>query len=124
MVFACIFHWAFPWKPYDLEHQLRGPNRLEEYACSPNVALLEALNPWDYAKAAARGFRWLFHGVRHRKNDISYQNRLQAEKDAEAVVKPTTPTRDARTSALSDPGPSRRTRGRGKSGSTNRHTIG
>ena len=73
-VFACIHHWAFPWKPYDLDNQLRGPDRRETYAGSPLRALIDALNPWDYAKAAARGFRWLFRDIRYRKDDASYRN--------------------------------------------------
>lgn len=35
-------------------------------------AYLDAMNPWDFVKAAARGFRWLFVGYRHRTKDPSY----------------------------------------------------
>ncbi|KAF1847454.1 DUF300-domain-containing protein [Cucurbitaria berberidis CBS 394.84] len=69
--FAVLHRWAFPWKPYDIERVPR--HRRQHYACGPNAALLEAIYPWDYAKAAARGFRWLFHGRRFRKDDPSYQ---------------------------------------------------
>ncbi|KAF2821532.1 DUF300-domain-containing protein [Ophiobolus disseminans] len=130
MLFACVSHWAFPWRPYDLDHQLRGPNRLEHYACGPHVALLDALNPWDYAKAAARGFRWLFHGVRHRRDDVSYQVGLdvkvevEVEKDAKVDVEPASSTYESCTSALSDPELSRRMRGRHGGGKKSRHTIG
>jgi hypothetical protein len=76
-VFACLHQWAFPWKPYDLDSQLRNPDRRETYACGPLQALLDALNPWDYAKAAARGLRWLFHDIHHRKADASYQSSMK-----------------------------------------------
>jgi hypothetical protein len=120
MIFACLFHWAFPWSPYDISHQLRGPERLEQYACAPHKALLEALNPWDYAKAAARGFWWLVHGVRHRREDTSY---MVEEKEAgrmERLVRKAS----ARTSALSDPGPERGVRWREGSGERERGTVG
>lgn len=120
MVFACVAHWAFPWRPYDLEHQLRGPDRLEQYACAPLEALVDALNPWDYAKAGARGFRWLFHGVKYRKDDVSYQPSLKTESDAG----PMSPRREARTSALSDPGDATHLSERRGSNKENRHTIG
>jgi hypothetical protein len=36
------------------------------------MALLDAFNPWDMVKASARGFRWLFIGVKNRELDSSY----------------------------------------------------
>ena len=33
-------------------------------------AFANALNPWDIIKQTARGFRWLFVGVRHRNDDM------------------------------------------------------
>jgi hypothetical protein len=78
-IFACLYHWAFPYTPYDVDCVLHGPVRPKAYACAPCEALLDASNPWDYAKAAARGSRWLFQGVRHRQNDASYQQKLVDE---------------------------------------------
>ncbi|KAF2852676.1 DUF300-domain-containing protein [Plenodomus tracheiphilus IPT5] len=74
-IFAGLHQWAFPWKPYDAKHQHKHPRK--RYACGPNQALLRAIYPWDYFKAAARGFRWLFHGVRYRKDDPSYWAKSQ-----------------------------------------------
>jgi hypothetical protein len=73
-IFACLHHWAFPWKPYLLDNHSFGPERPDSYACGPHLALLDALNPWDYAKAAARGFRWILHGVYYRNEDSPYHN--------------------------------------------------
>jgi hypothetical protein len=78
-IFACLYHWAFPYTPYDVDCVLHGPVRPKAYACAPCEALLDASNPWDYAKAAARGSRWLFQGVRHRQNDAAYQQKLADE---------------------------------------------
>jgi hypothetical protein len=36
-------------------------------------ALWDAVNVWDVAKAFGRGMRWLFVGVKHRHEDVSYQ---------------------------------------------------
>lgn len=71
LIFAIVHLWAFPWRPYDMD---RLPNYADarNYKCGPNEALLEAFNPWDYLCAAARGFRWLSHGVHARKQDPSY----------------------------------------------------
>ncbi|KAF2678115.1 DUF300-domain-containing protein [Lentithecium fluviatile CBS 122367] len=86
-IFAILHLYAFPWKPYDLgkHHEplpqandalpLELPKR---YAYGPTRALLDALNPWDIVKACSRGFRWLFVGVRHRKQDPSYQTKLES----------------------------------------------
>jgi hypothetical protein len=106
IIFACAFHWAFPWRPYDLARQPRGPERLEEYAAGPHTALLEALNPWDYWKAAARGFWWLVHGVRHRMEDVSYRVRKEEDDKVDESEEKVTTTRRDRESALSDPGQS------------------
>lgn len=35
-------------------------------------AIADAFNPWDIVKSIARGFRWMFVGVRQRHNDTSY----------------------------------------------------
>jgi len=85
-VFACLHLWAFPWKPYDLDCQHKHPR--EFYACGPNKALMQAIYPWDYFKAAARGFRWLFHGVRFRMSDPSYHKKVSAEIEQDWNVVP------------------------------------
>lgn len=93
--FAVLHRWAFPWKPYDIDGMQRYPTKY--YACGPNQALLEAIYPWDYAKAAARGFRWLFHGIRFRKTDPSYHTEPKSELKQEPIVR-------TRIGAKSDPG--------------------
>lgn len=83
-IFAIIHLWAFPWKPYDLKRQNPLDTTIDgysahptKYAYGPARALLDAINPWDIVKACGRGFRWLFHGARHRKNDPSYQTKME-----------------------------------------------
>lgn len=85
-IFAVLHLFAFPWKPYDLgrrhEQLPQGTDSFsadtpKAYAHGPARALLSALNPWDIIKACGRGFRWLFVGARHRKNDPSYQTKLE-----------------------------------------------
>lgn len=82
-IFAVLHLFAFPWKPYDLKRQSPLDTTLDGYSAQPTKyahgparALLDAINPWDIIKACGRGFRWLFHGARHRKNDPSYQTKL------------------------------------------------
>jgi hypothetical protein len=105
IIVACLHYWAFPCTPYDIDHQLRGPDPPDFYACPSHQAILDALNPSDYARAAARGMRWLFHGVHHRRNDTSYQNRkLAAELDKD--IEPeriAAASSTARTHARTDP---------------------
>ncbi|KAH7359617.1 organic solute transporter Ostalpha-domain-containing protein [Pyrenochaeta sp. MPI-SDFR-AT-0127] len=84
--FALLHRRAFPWKPYDITSLARHPKQY--YACGPNEAILEAIYPWDYAKAAARGVRWLVHGVRFRKDDPSYQSEPLPERDKNSTKKP------------------------------------
>ncbi len=36
-------------------------------------AIADSVNLWDFVKSMARGFRWLFTGVKHREADISYK---------------------------------------------------
>lgn len=123
IIFACLYHWAFPYTPYDIDCHLRGPDRPHAYACAPFEAILDALNPWDYAKAAARGLRWLFHGARHRRDDASYQD----SKLTDVLDKEDEPTRKsagsstARAHAYTDPANGDpKLEGRGK----DRHTVG
>ncbi|PVI06308.1 DUF300-domain-containing protein [Periconia macrospinosa] len=86
-IFAVLHLWAFPWKPYDLDrHRMPASqgagstpsNSPQAYTCGPARALLGALNPWDIIKACGRGFRWLFYGARHRKQDPSYRVKLSS----------------------------------------------
>lgn len=84
MAFFAVLHlFAFSWKPYSLEHS-KDPTTAPGSGYSGAVplkykggplglyALADAFNPWDIIKASARGFRWLFVGVKHRHNDSSY----------------------------------------------------
>lgn len=86
-IFAVLHLFAFPWKPYDLGRrheplpQVGGEPILQApktYAHGPARALISIFNPWDIVKACGRGFRWLFVGARHRKNDPSYQTKLDS----------------------------------------------
>ncbi len=88
--FAVLHLWAFPYKPYtkyatttryypspDLQ---KGDNRAVVIELERSqggylgfAALWDALNIWDFIKAFGRGVRWLFCGIRRRKEDISYR---------------------------------------------------
>lgn len=70
-IFAVAHLFAFPWKPYDIS---QSPDPVSHYRGGPmgTMALLDAFNPWDIIKAGARGFRWLFVGIRNREQDSSY----------------------------------------------------
>lgn len=98
---ACfaIFHlWAFPWRPYkegarttfypvaDPDGPDSTPKPNEHQPRSGGFmglrAIGHALNIWDVIKAFGRGVRWLFVGVRRRRDDVSYQTPLKtAEMD-------------------------------------------
>jgi hypothetical protein len=71
-IFAVIHIFAFSHKPYDIS---KNPDPAARYQGGPLgwKAIYDAFNLWDIVKAAARGFRWLFHGARHRERDISYE---------------------------------------------------
>lgn len=71
LVFAVLHYWAFPWRPYKINRVPKFPKQM--YECGPNEALVEVLNPWDYCCAAARGFRWLFHGIHFRNESVAYK---------------------------------------------------
>ncbi|KAF2144182.1 uncharacterized protein K452DRAFT_285419 [Aplosporella prunicola CBS 121167] len=91
MAFFAVLHlFAFPWKPYrvsktqvamdpnytaDPDAPLTGEKRPKRYkgGIMGLGAIIDAFNIWDVVKASARGFRWLFVGVRHRHEDASYQ---------------------------------------------------
>ncbi|CAK7222568.1 hypothetical protein SBRCBS47491_004907 [Sporothrix bragantina] len=98
---ACfaIFHlWAFPYRPYkdnarqtfypvaDPDGPDSTPKPNEHFPRSGGFmglrAIFHAMNVWDVVKAFGRGVRWLFVGVRHRRDDVSYQTPLKtAEMD-------------------------------------------
>ena len=73
-IFAVMHIFAFPWRPYSIKHAEAHTTTDTKYKGGPLgiVALGEAFNPWDIIKMTARGFRWLFVGVRHRHHDASY----------------------------------------------------
>jgi hypothetical protein len=71
-IFAVLHIFAFSWKSYDIA---KNPDPAVQYhgGVFGSKAIWEAFNLWDIVKAAARGFRWLFHGSRYRERDISYE---------------------------------------------------
>lgn len=80
-IFAVMHIFAFPWKPYSIKHSYANPlnepgtgfgGGSELRYLGVFTALVDAFNPWDIVKMTARGFRWLFVGVRKRHDDISY----------------------------------------------------
>ncbi|KAF7555804.1 hypothetical protein G7Z17_g1894 [Cylindrodendrum hubeiense] len=88
MSLFAIFHlWAFSFRPYvpgarstfyPLPDPASGGPQLENKHQPASggpmgiLALIDAMNPWDLVKAVGRGVRWLFVGVKHRKQDVSY----------------------------------------------------
>jgi hypothetical protein len=78
-LFAIMHIFAFSYKPYDIRN---NPSPAAKYygGFLGWKAILDAFNLWDIVKAAARGFRWLFVGVRHRHQDISYEEHRNAMK--------------------------------------------
>lgn len=88
-LFALLHVWAFPYKPYEVgaprafypsPDLVKGSPSIENTPDAPSGGLLgfaaiwDAMNVWDFVKAFGRGVRWLFCGVKRRKEDISYQN--------------------------------------------------
>ena len=79
-LFACLHIFAYPWKPYSLKHNAKlstMPTYNGEVSKYSGgflgwKAIMDSFNPWDVITASARGFRWLFVGVRKRHNDPSY----------------------------------------------------
>lgn len=71
-IFATVHIWAFSWKPYDIKKN-PVPGATYQGGTLGLKALLDAFNLWDVVKAAARSFRWLFHGRKFRQGDVSYQ---------------------------------------------------
>ena len=100
-IFAIMHIFAFSWTPYDISRYkdpinaptsgFSGPIPTT-YANGPSRALTSAFNPWDIIKACSRGFRWLFVGVRHRHDDISYKNSTKLGSLDSSTSYPTGPT--------------------------------
>lgn len=94
-IFSLLHIWAFPYKPYRTDAPrvfypspdiTKGSPTRESVRLPYSggflgfAALFDALNIWDFVKAFGRGIRWLFCGVRHRKEDISYQQAHEMER--------------------------------------------
>ncbi|KAL7812685.1 DUF300 domain-containing protein [Trichoderma aethiopicum] len=87
-IFSCLHIWAFPYQVYrrgaassfyPSPDASKGTIGLEKPAL-PNRggflglrALWDAMNLWDLVKAFVRGMRWLFCGIKRRKEDVSYK---------------------------------------------------
>lgn len=86
-IFAALHLFAFPWQPYKVTGaatKYPSPGTLD--AADPGYnqtgenqggflgvkAFADAMNPWDLVKGFGRGMRWMFVGVRHREEDMSY----------------------------------------------------
>lgn len=87
-MFAILHLWAFPYSPYragaprtfyPVPDADKGSPSVENERQPPAggfmgfMAIFDALNLWDFIKAFGRGMRWLFCGVKRRKDDISYR---------------------------------------------------
>ena len=107
MAFFAVLHlWAFPYAPYvpgakivyypSPDDRKDAPQE-ESMHLPPSggflgiLAFLDAMNPWDFVKAFGRGMRWLFCGVRRRKDDPSYGNRQMSTLDLDDLAKPNSP---------------------------------
>ncbi|KAI0014329.1 DUF300-domain-containing protein [Xylariaceae sp. FL0662B] len=91
-IFSLLHLWAFPYSPYVAgaktsfypvpDPSVGLPPRENEHV--PNKggfmglkAFGDAANLWDVIKAFGRGMRWLFVGVKHRREDRSYQTKTE-----------------------------------------------
>ncbi|KAK2600029.1 hypothetical protein QQS21_005263 [Conoideocrella luteorostrata] len=87
-MFAILHLWAFPYAPYTsgaprtfypVPDADKASPSVENERYQPSggflglLAIWDALNVWDFIKAFGRGMRWLFCGVKRRKEDISYK---------------------------------------------------
>lgn len=86
-LFSILHIFAYPWKPYRQDAPIiyypspnpSVPSGKENVHIPPSggkfgfKAIMNALNLWDVIKAFGRGMRWLFVGVKHRREDSSYQ---------------------------------------------------
>jgi hypothetical protein len=77
-IFSVIHIFAFSAKPYDIRKN-PDPNAAYSGGFLGWKAFLDAFNLWDIVKAAARGFRWLFVGSRHREKDSSYEEHRRSK---------------------------------------------
>lgn len=86
--FAVLHLWAYPYRPYldgapKTFYPVPDPDsglmpRENEHGPREGgflglLAIIDAVNIWDVVKAFGRGIRWLFVGVKRRKEDVSYQ---------------------------------------------------
>jgi len=93
-IFAVMHIFAFSAKPYHINKRTSLSTSYPEPGVASNSsltyfggflgikALFDAFNPWDIVKASARGFRWLFVGRKHRKQDSSYQAHPKTSHDS------------------------------------------
>ena len=87
-IFSILHLWAFPYAPYTSRAPVafypvpdadKGTPSVENAREPPQggflgiMAFFDALNLWDFIKAFGRGIRWLFCGVKRRKEDVSYR---------------------------------------------------
>jgi hypothetical protein len=87
-LFAILHLWAFPYAPYKVDAPRafypspdanKDSSSVENERQAPSggsmgmLAIFDALNLWDFIKAFGRGMRWLFCGVKRRKEDVSYR---------------------------------------------------
>lgn len=82
-IFAVMHMWAFSWKEYDILSPANAgiADSMKYQGGRFGIkAYMDAFNPWDIIKASARGFRWLFVGVRKRHLDASYQSNTKLSK--------------------------------------------
>lgn len=101
-IFAILHLWAFPYAPYvenakTSYYPVPDPSMdvsPHENEHGPKTggfmglgAFVDALNPWDIIKAFGRGMRWLFVGVKHRRQDRSYQTK-SGDVDTSYPMKP------------------------------------
>ncbi|KAF6833519.1 duf300 domain-containing protein [Colletotrichum musicola] len=96
-LFALLHLWAFPWRPYapgakptyypNPDSRDGGALPRENEHSAPSGGWLglravgDALNLWDFVKAFGRGMRWLFCGVKRRKEDPSYKTAASLDMD-------------------------------------------
>ncbi|KAL7627577.1 hypothetical protein AAE478_001770 [Parahypoxylon ruwenzoriense] len=102
-IFGILHLWAFPYAPYVegsktsyypvADPSMGMPPRENEHG--PKMggfiglkAFGDALNLWDVIKAFGRGMRWLFVGVKHRRQDPSYQVKVPDDMDTSYPMKP------------------------------------
>lgn len=103
VIFSILHFWAYPYSPYvpgakttyyphpdsrkaDLLPARENPHSPPSGGPLGVWAFLHAANTWDYVKAFGRGIRWLFFGVRNRKNDPSYKNRNMSSLDLDNLA--------------------------------------